>query len=239
MLRGTRFAARFGFAIERSTAEAIRSHAKELKGVSRERIGEEIKTMLLDHSYLEAATLIETLGLAPQVFDDELSNASLTHLATLCSDDLWVRLAAWLLDRHAPSRSIDVAAVRHALMLSNEATAGVSQTLQVMEIIKDRWNTMGVAARKRLAAGQYFQGGLALMATVSSDDAHEIQRDVTALLETGPLAPPPLLTGNDLLSSGCLPGPSLGEMLEAVYDAQLEGRVTTWEEAMAFVLPPS
>lgn len=50
-----------------------------------------------------------------------------------------------------------------------------------------------------------------------------------------PLIPPPLLTGRDLLALGWKPGPHFGPMLEAVQTAQLEGTLTTHEEALAWV----
>ncbi len=44
-----------------------------------------------------------------------------------------------------------------------------------------------------------------------------------------------LLTGDDLIALGYPPGPRFREILEAVEDARLEGRVTTREEAVALV----
>lgn len=50
------------------------------------------------------------------------------------------------------------------------------------------------------------------------------------------IAPPALLTGRDLLQRfGLTPGPAIGEMLEAVREAQIEGEITTHEEALAWV----
>ena len=49
------------------------------------------------------------------------------------------------------------------------------------------------------------------------------------------LKPPPLVTGADLIAEGYDPGPRFAEMLAAVEDAQLEGRVGSREEAMAMV----
>ena len=45
-LRAVRFAARFGFHIEDATQEAIAEHARELGGVSRERVGDELRRMM-------------------------------------------------------------------------------------------------------------------------------------------------------------------------------------------------
>jgi len=46
------------------------------------------------------------------------------------------------------------------------------------------------------------------------------------------LKPPPLLTGDDLIHAGYTPGPRFGKILTALEDAQLEGRITTREEAL-------
>ena len=48
--------------------------------------------------------------------------------------------------------------------------------------------------------------------------------------------PAKLITGRDLIERGLQPGPLFREILEAVDEAQLEGTVTTKEEAMAKVL---
>ncbi|MGH9350947.1 MAG: CCA tRNA nucleotidyltransferase [Terriglobia bacterium] len=45
----------------------------------------------------------------------------------------------------------------------------------------------------------------------------------------------PLLRGDDLISEGYTPGPRFKEMLRAVEDAQLEGRIHTREDAMRLV----
>lgn len=56
------------------------------------------------------------------------------------------------------------------------------------------------------------------------------------------LAPPRLLTGRDLIQAGYRPGPQFSQILEQVEDAQLENRLQTKEEALAFVreqFPPA
>ena len=49
------------------------------------------------------------------------------------------------------------------------------------------------------------------------------------------LRPPPLLRGRDLLEGGWQPGPRLGAILAAVEERQLEGELSTRDEAMAWV----
>jgi len=47
--------------------------------------------------------------------------------------------------------------------------------------------------------------------------------------------PVPLLTGRELIAAGYEPGPAFKDILQAVEDAQLEGAITTPEEAMSLV----
>src|SRR5467141_852275 len=58
---------------------------------------------------------------------------------------------------------------------------------------------------------------------------------VLAETPTEEIRPPRLLTGDDLLEMGHKPGPLFREILHAVEDAQLEGRLRTKEEAREFV----
>jgi poly(A) polymerase len=49
------------------------------------------------------------------------------------------------------------------------------------------------------------------------------------------IRPTPLITGRDLIEAGYEPGPRFKEVLAAVEDAQLEGRLTSREAAMEYV----
>jgi len=48
--------------------------------------------------------------------------------------------------------------------------------------------------------------------------------------------PEKILLGRHLLEMGMKPGPRMGEILNAVYEMQLDGRVTTLDEARAVAL---
>lgn len=49
------------------------------------------------------------------------------------------------------------------------------------------------------------------------------------------LRPPRLLSGDDLKEAGYRPGPAFSQMLEAVEDAQLDGKIHSKEEALDLV----
>ena len=48
-------------------------------------------------------------------------------------------------------------------------------------------------------------------------------------------APPPLVTGRDLIKMGLQPGPRFKELLEAVQTEQLEGRILDREPALDYL----
>ncbi|HEY1243072.1 MAG TPA: CCA tRNA nucleotidyltransferase [Bryobacteraceae bacterium] len=66
-------------------------------------------------------------------------------------------------------------------------------------------------------------------------DNYELVRRKLEELPREELKPDPLLTGRDLIAEGYAPGPVFSEILRAVEDAQLEGRLTNREEALALV----
>jgi poly(A) polymerase len=57
------------------------------------------------------------------------------------------------------------------------------------------------------------------------------------LAETPPeeVRPPRVLTGDDLKALGFRPGPSFKEILDAVEEAQLNGKIRSHDEAVDFV----
>ena len=66
-------------------------------------------------------------------------------------------------------------------------------------------------------------------------DLYDYTKRKLATLPEDEVFPAPLLTGNDLIAEGYTPGPLFSEILAAVEDAQLEGRLHDRDEAMEFV----
>ena len=111
-LRAARLAAKLRFMIEQGTADAIRKHASDLRGVSRERIGEEVRRMLSHPTRATAAQLLRELALEAPVLDRAASDQpransiderqAFPRLANLHERDGLAMypmcLAAWMLD---------------------------------------------------------------------------------------------------------------------------------------------
>jgi poly(A) polymerase len=64
---------------------------------------------------------------------------------------------------------------------------------------------------------------------------YELVRQKREEIPPEKMRPSPLVTGDDLIAAGHLPGPKFREILTAVEDAQLEGRLLSRDEALAFV----
>ena len=70
MLRGVRFAARFGFELEAGTAAAIRRLAAKTEAVSRERVRDELTKMLTEGRARRAFEVLEETGLLEEVLPE-------------------------------------------------------------------------------------------------------------------------------------------------------------------------
>ncbi|TVQ80783.1 MAG: CCA tRNA nucleotidyltransferase [Phycisphaeraceae bacterium] len=251
-LRAVRFAARLGFRIDESTSAAIHRHAVELRGVSRERIGDELRRMLSHPRREGAVSLMQRLGLdAPVLEESGLPRAPTATVGGLPREASFsLGLAAWCADRAGVPGGPDgepvgavvlrtmtpelVRRLRRALCLTNDERDRLRQLLTDLVRVEDDWAGLGVAAKKRLAASEHFPELLALCAARDPSTATGVRSEVGALAADGVgLAPPALLTGDHLVEQGFSPGPGFARWLESVYDAQLEGRIRTLEEALA------
>jgi poly(A) polymerase len=235
MLRAVRFAARFEFDIEPGTAEAIQASTGDLRGVSRERVGQELKWMLSHHNRGLAAWKLQYLGLDGAVLQEPCTAAAPRRLGRLPDDAAYpTALAAWLLDRGEGAADVIERARRWAgaLLLSNADRGALYACLEIHAALCGPWATLGVAGQKRLAARPEFDEALAVLKAHDTQAFVDVRRQVLALAETG-LAPAPLITGDDLIGLGLKPGPLFKRVLDAVYDAQLEGSLARRSEALA------
>jgi poly(A) polymerase len=72
------------------------------------------------------------------------------------------------------------------------------------------------------------------LASHANLELYDYTRERLALLPAGAERPAPLINGHDLIAAGYRPGPRFAEILHAVEDAQLEGAITTRDEALGF-----
>jgi poly(A) polymerase len=247
-LRAVRFAARLGFSLDPATGDAIRRHASDLRGVSRERVGDELRRMLGQASAPSAVALLEALGLDAPVLDEASQRSDTLEVlgrAAGASDPM-LGLAAWLVDRHrarfggmtGAGRWLDPAAqssavgrLRRNLCLSNHEVDALNAYSELGRLLDQAFDGLAVARAKRLASRPGVERALRLL-----DPARgaACEARIAVLSDDGVgIAPAPLLTGDLLVARGYKPGPAFKRALDEVYDAQLEGRVRGVPEALA------
>ena len=248
MLRAVRFAARLGFDIEPATGNAIRAHAGELKSVSPERVGEEVRKMLAHPARARAARLTEEHMLDGAVFGGHEEPGELLRLSALPADAAWITaLAAWLLDRQGrkgftglprvPKSATEmfVPGLRARLVMSNHETAALEAVFEAHHQLLIGLGTRPLAARKRLIASPGFDAAVSIAEGEAPDRARRDRAEADRELPDRRL-PTPLLDGNALITAGLKAGPQFKSLLDQVMDAQLEGRISTPAEALDLAL---
>jgi len=111
----------------------------------------------------------------------------------------------------------------------------VARHMQFMNVQK-----MRVAKLKRFMAEPTFALELELHrvdcgSSNGFTDNYEFLLAKAAEFAAEPLIPPPLVTGRDLIHLGLTPGPHFKELLEAVQNEQLEGRILERAPALAYL----
>ena len=240
LLRAVRFAATLGFDLDWATANAVKAQADGLPSVSGERIGQEMRRMLTAPGRATGAGLLRELALLPRVAPAVAAlppaNFALTcdTLAAL-DEPASFPLALAALYRGAGDAGEAVRRWR----LSNAEAARAADLLRDVNALTG-FPDLPAHRKKRLLAGEHAADLIALV-RAERRAARQPNADADAaaafLRGTPPddLAPPPLLTGRDLIAAGLTPGPDFKAKLDAAYDAQLDGRVTTTAEALALV----
>lgn len=242
-LRAVRFASRLAFRLDAGTAEAIRRHAAELRGVSRERIGEELRRMLAHPTRGQALGMLQELGLDAPVLLAENRRAPLLRSGKLPADaEPTVVLCAWMLDRAGSAgqawlSDLDARSatslIRQALCLSNQETEELDEAFACVRGLLTSWESGTVAYRKRLTARDLCASALEIVRATHAELAKRIDGDVRSLMDDGVgINPPVWVTGDDLIADGFVPGPNFRRILDSVRDAQLEGRIGTKEAGM-------
>lgn len=258
MLRAVRFASRFDLTIETRTQEAIERFAPRLAQIAPERVAEELRKMLVPPTRGRAWELLwdsGLLGVILRAFDETIGERPvrtpiLDAVAAIEAPiPFGLALAALAVEtRHAAGVPVRVslepaevkkmrAALRRTLRISNEEADAFAGTLDLWGLLQDR--QARVAQLKRFLAGPQSASARRMLEALRFDPTLRPRIDWLAgqfaALEDQDVAPPPFVTGDDLVALGLVPGPPFKRILDDVYDAQLEGRVATPDQAMAMV----
>lgn len=237
-LRAVRFACRLGFSLDPGTADAIRAHAAALQGVSRERIGDELRKMLTHRGRAEAVRMLTALGLDEPALGPA-GHSGAGPLALLPAHaDFPLALAALAIERHGDWAESDgpgalhagaadaIVRWRDALCLSNDERTASARILETLVLLQTVWFDEPIARQKRIALARSFDNAMTLLRALDAGRAADIERRLAELAGVGMgLSPAALLDGEALIRLGLSPGPHFARILDGVFDAQLDGRV--------------
>jgi tRNA nucleotidyltransferase/poly(A) polymerase len=263
MLRGVRMASTFAFDLDPATMHAIQAAAGQIKAVSPERIAQEVRAMFGRRGQHEAARLLMTSGLAAEILPEVLPlvdrsaahghgsawDAAIKQLAAL--ETAGVRkpplsLAVLLHEAAGDDTNSSAKIASHVLRrwrMSNE------EREQTVWLIESRHLLDGAAGRpwSKVQPALANRWGLELVEMLEARVSAGLVGDHTAstadvlfartklALSPDVLNPPPLVTGDDLIRRGMRPGKQFATFLQAARDAQLNGRISTQDEAFALV----
>jgi poly(A) polymerase len=274
VLRAIRLAARFQFQIEPATLAAIKSMAGQVVAVSKERIAQELRKMLVHESRAEAMEMALGTGLVGAILPDLLPIKGMFQGKPVQPEgDLWdhVMLVLKLLPAN-PSFTLAFAALLHDIgkpqtrallhgryrfpnheQVGAQIADAVCRDLKLSNAERDRiqWlvtfhQYLGEAKKlrdsklKRILAEPGVDELLLLHradALASTGNTEHVDYcDYYLRVEpAGPINPPPLITGHDLVRLGLKPGVEFAKILEQVREAQLEGQIETKHAAVEWV----
>ena len=245
MLRAVRFAATLGFSIDRATADSIREHADEIRVVSAERIGAEMRRVIKSRHAAAGLRLLIDLGLEPTVlpgvaqadFDRLLRRLKAREHLNFDSSMALVLMAMQEVqpNEEPGQRNTDVS---ERWRLSNEETRRINSAIRLWPEIsgaaESPWSALqpklihrDIAVAMEVAeavieAEQWSREGLIRCREALSWDRERLD-------------PPPLVTGDTLRERGFHPGPQFRFWLQSVRDLQLDGELSSTEEAISWI----
>ena len=241
MLRAVRFSASLGFEIHPVTEQAIFEHADAIHVISEERIGIEMRRVLVAPSVIDGLESLLKTGLAksviPSLLEADMELLSKRILAAK-SHDFRFRLAAILSLVNDSESSLRDLTKRWRL--SNEEFRSLNSALghaeKLMNFLDLPWSqTQPIVTDRDID----FIADLAISISASQPSSqqhrtHEMLRKVEEVLKwpEEQLNPAPLLTGDDLKELGFAAGPSYAKALKKIRVLQLDGELHNRAEAI-------
>ncbi len=237
MLRAVRFSTQLGFAIESSTWSAVCGNAKKIAKISGERIAMELEGILVHPNRVVGASMLIESGLAKVIFPGftgEQAKSTISVLGHLrrkvdfalalasffagCQTDFAVRSCRILKLSRNRNKHIKFLLTNRGKLLEEQMSLAELKKVLVQPYF---WDLYELQRAIQKAKGDGRKSIAALIA---------LRKRINAIGDVE-LQPEPLLNGHDLIRLGAVPGPTLGQLAEEMYIAQLEGTLHSVERA--------
>lgn len=239
ILRCVRFAARFGWEIEKETLAAMVEMVPRMSILTPARISDEFLKMLQDDRPAMAVELLCTIGAVEYVLQEMPSNAAIRALRTVASEtsDLSIRLAALLCESAMAYRTMD------RLRLSVSEISNVTFLIRSCSEIL-RWGTVNDSdireMQYRCNIPERFDEVVLLAAALSDGDPKvmEISLRSKVMMEDGTAMYGYKLpvSGKDIINElGLTPGPMIKECQEYLLSLAFRNPKFTRQEALSAI----
>lgn len=238
MLRAVRFSTQLGFTIEPKTFSAIRKNAKNISKISGERIAVELEATLVAPNRSSGVALMVKSGLIEAIFPDLSNKQTRLAISTLGNLRKKVDFALALSCLFADCDTDFAIKKCSILKLSRNQIKHIKFLLTNRDkLLNDK---MSLAELKMVLAEPYFQDLYDLQKAIQKARQKSIMplvnlRKRIKTLKGVELRPKPLLDGYELIRLGAVPGPTLGQLAEEMYIAQLEENLQKKEQAKKWV----
>jgi poly(A) polymerase len=237
ILRAIRFGARLGYTIESATWNAVTTMAPRIHQVSSERIREELCRILTEGQAARGFRMLEESGLRAEILPELQWTSHMEKSLEFLTRGAMPDFAIAVLLHHTAVHA--VIAIVERLKFSR---AEMHHIVAVVENLPrfSEVRQMPVRSLKRFFRMNRFEDHLALArihASASGEPPIDYEYAVRKRQEwpDEQIWPEQLVTGNDLIAMNFTPGPRFKEILTRVEDEQLEGRLTTRQQAIDFI----
>ncbi len=239
LLRAVRFAATYDLALEPATLHAVQVMAAEVSQVSGERIGAELRRIVVHKSRARGAVLLAEAQLLPPILpelaphaaaNDELWQAALSRLEQLQHATVPLGFAALFFHMVGAAQ---VRGIGRRLRLSNKEIDRTAWLLEHLPPMLDAASLPWPRLQRLLIHDGRDELLALLAATRPADDAGLARCRAQLARPIEELNPPPLVTGDDLIRHGVRAGRQFSALLEHLRDRQLDREILTAEQAVA------
>ncbi len=242
MLRAVRFAANFDFELAADTKQAIQAHAAEIGVVSPERIGAEMRKMLVHQNRAVAIELLKECILLKEILHNGQSlyenranwRTRVRWLSELGSSATFEQAASILLSKLIKEQGI--LPIVDRWKLSNAESESIvwieNNLLNLSRAHQLPWSTIQpLLIRKDARAA-------CQIAAIEFGTEHAGVRYCRDRLNwpADQLNPAPLISGAELIAARISPGPVFSWILSTVRAAQLDGEINSTDCAMAMAM---
>jgi len=238
MLRAVRFSTQLGFKIEPKSFAAICSSAKNITGISGERIAVELEGIFVSPNRSWGARLLFKSGLAASIFPGFGKAEAKLAASVLAGLPETIDFALGLAAFFAGCETASALNSCKILRLSRTAAKHIKFLLANRgRLLNDK---MSLAELRLIVSEPYFQDLYDFQKAIQKASRRSIgplillKKRIKALGDIE-LKPAPLLNGHDLIRLGAVPGPALGQLAREMYIAQLEGKIETSQQGRKWV----